>query len=133
MTKGDQTIAFLWLGDGSRDPDEITAMTGIAPTDITRAGEITFTRDGFVMRAETNSWTLESRLKGRHGVTADISDILEQLEPHWSAMVEVCREWDAHLSCFVPCHEEEALNLVPEMMERIVALNAFLTVRIYTD
>jgi Domain of unknown function (DUF4279) len=118
----------LWLGEGSFDPDDITAQIGLDPTVARRAGEIR----SYGGRQRRDQWGL--RVGPRDGIEIEplLDELHGQLVPRWSRLVAACSEGDLEPRIYCPVELKStltpSLRIEAATLEWIVALGAVLDI-----
>lgn len=81
------------------DPDEITAKVGIKPTKTWRVGDLVTPRA--IIRKKHNGWRVDSQVEDSIHLEDYIKSVLEQLQPGWLPLVELCKRYDSEIACVI--------------------------------
>lgn len=126
-----EIYAAFTLTGSTLDPVEITAKVGIPPTKTWRTGDLTSPKSKSIMRHEQNGWSLRSRLEKSAELEDHVKSVLEQLQPGWHSLVDVCSHYDAEIECVIYTSERPAIHFDRPMLEQIAKLNAEIDVDLY--
>jgi Domain of unknown function (DUF4279) len=116
---------------GDFNPDDITARTGIIPTDVRRIGEPMPHRAGRAW--DQSKWSLYSKLARSAAIEEHVDSVLEQLQPAWQSFVELGSEYEAQLECVIQMYEAQGggVYFSREVVQQAAALNAFIDIDSY--
>jgi Domain of unknown function (DUF4279) len=116
---------------GAFNPDEITAVVGIAPTKTHRAGDLISPRA--TMRYQNNVWRLDSSLDQSCDLEDHIKDVLERLQPGGAALINLCTQYAASIECVISSYggDRPAIAFSRDLLKQVTALNAEIGVDLY--
>jgi len=122
--------AFTLTGD-DLDPDTVTAVTQLTPSDTWRKGD-PFGRAG-VMRHERSGWSMKSSLPLDRELEDHIRNVLDGLRPRWSSVVPLTEIYATEIECVVKSYggDRPALHIDAEVLKSIADLNAALDIDLY--
>lgn len=128
-TRGDEVNAYYVL-HGHFDPDEITALVGIQPTDTWHIGEVTSSRSG--RRTDVARWKLQPRVASPVELEDRISAVLIALEPAFDRFCELGQRYEATIQCVVYAHGAQAgQHFEREHIRQAGLLNAAIDLDLY--
>jgi Domain of unknown function (DUF4279) len=81
------------------DPEEITATVGIIPSKTWRVGDLINPKAA--IRYQHNGWSLKSKLENSAELEDHIKSVLEQLQPGWVPLREICSRHYAEIACVI--------------------------------
>jgi hypothetical protein len=112
------------------EPEKITALLGIIPTKIWRVNDLVHPKAG--VRRKSNGWSLKSNLDQSADLDEHIKSIFEELQPSWQSLVEICKQYDALISCAVYRYQQiPAIDLDKDIVKKAAELNAGIDVDVY--
>jgi len=112
------------------EPEKITALLGIIPTKTWRVNDLVHPKAG--VRRKSNGWSLKSQLDKSAELDEHIKSIFEELQPSWQSLVEICKQYDALISCAVYRYQQiPAIDLDKDIVKKAAELNAGIDVDIY--
>lgn len=112
------------------EPEEITAKIGIKPTKTWKVGDLINSRG--TIRRKHNGWKLESKLEKSAELEEQIKSVLEQLQPSWQPLREICTQYDAEINCVIYTIKQiPAIHFDREIIEKVNQLNAAIDVDLY--
>ena len=122
------------MGDARLDPDEVTRLTGIAPTRSWRVGDRR-SRNGVELRPEEDSgWRFQLGPSFSIELPNQLEGLLEQFDPHVIGIRDLVSRPGAEVevSVHVVMAEQTPIGTFEHsLLERIVALGADLDVDLY--
>jgi Domain of unknown function (DUF4279) len=119
------------------DPEEITLITGIEPSKVTRAGESVSweskIRTGSVPKVKFNLWELKSDLDSLTEVNEQVSGLIQQLKPSWSEFVKLGDRYGGMFTCVIWDYSDTrpAIYFDQTTVKAIAELNAEIQVSVY--
>jgi Domain of unknown function (DUF4279) len=119
------------------DPEEITLITGIEPSKVTRAGESVSweskIRTGSVPKVKFNLWELKSDLDSLTEVNEQVSGLIQQLKPSWSEFVKLGDRYGGMFTCVIWDYSDArpAIYFDQTTVKAIAELNAEIQVSVY--
>jgi hypothetical protein len=121
----------LTLRSPDLDPEQITGVTGLAPTKTWRVGEPI--REGLLLRHKQSGWSIASGLPHSQELEDHVEALLRRLGSGWRALVDLGRRYDAEVDCAVYCYGgvRPAIHLSEEQLHRLAELNAALDIDLY--
>jgi hypothetical protein len=124
-------ISVLFELRGSElEPEKITALLGIIPTKTWRVNDLVHPKAG--VRRKSNGWSLKSQLDKSAELDEHIKWIFEELQPSWQSLVEICKQYDALISCAVYRYQQiPAIDLDKDIVKKAAELNAGIDVDVY--
>jgi hypothetical protein len=124
-------ISVLFELRGSElEPEKITALLGIIPTKTWRVNDLVHPKAG--VRRKSNGWSLKSQLDKSAELDEHIKSIFEELQPSWQSLVEICKQYDALISCAVYRYQQiPAIDLDKDIVKKAAELNAGIDVDVY--
>jgi hypothetical protein len=124
-------ISVLFELRGSElEPEKITALLGIIPTKSWRVNDLVHPKAG--VRRKSNGWSLKSQLDKSAELDEHIKSIFEELQPSWQSLVEICKQYDALISCAVYRYQQiPAIDLDKDIVKKAAELNAGIDVDVY--
>jgi len=124
-------ISVLFELRGSElEPEKITALLGIIPTKTWRVNDLVHPKAG--VRRKSNGWSLKSQLDKSAELDEHIKSIFEELQPSWQSLVEICKQYDALISCAVYGYQQiPAIDLDKDIVRKAAELNAGIDVDVY--
>jgi hypothetical protein len=127
--KSEISAAFTLTGFDS-DPEEITKILEILPTETCRVGDLI---GKSILRRKENAWVLKSQLEKTADLESHIKDVLARLQPSWQKLIEICSQYYAEISCVIYSTEAqgEAIHLDKEIIKCAFELNAEIDVDYY--
>ncbi|MGH2408971.1 MAG: DUF4279 domain-containing protein [Chloroflexota bacterium] len=127
--EADTRVWFSLYGDF--DPEQITAMIGMAPTESAKAGELVSEKTNY--RRPRSRWKIKSSMVGSVPLGEQVESILKTLEPRREKVAEVSLQYEAGFGCAVYIYDAQgpALHLESSIVERIAALHAYVDVDVY--
>ncbi len=112
------------------EPEKITALLGIIPTKSWRVNDLVHPKAG--VRRKSNGWSLKSQLDKSAELDEHIKSIFEELQPSWQSLVEICKQYDALISCAVYRYKQiPAIDLDKDIVRKAAELNAGIDVDVY--
>lgn len=129
--KESEIYAYFQLVGMEFDPDDITAKVGIKPTEIWRIGDLITSRG--TRRHKQNGWSVYSQVENSIHLEDYIKSVLEQLQPGWQSLVELCKRYDAEISCVIYYRSGSvpAIHFDKYLVEMAHQLNAEIDVDFY--
>jgi len=129
--KESEIYAYFQLVGMEFDPDDITAKVGIKPTEIWRIGDLISSRG--TRQHKQNGWSLYSKVEKSADLEDHIKSVLEQLQPGWQSLVELCKRYDAEISCVIYYRSGSvpAIHFDKYLVEMAHQLNAEIDVDFY--
>lgn len=126
-----EIYAYFQLIGMEFDPDEITTKVGIKPTEIWRIGDLITSRG--TRRHKQNGWSVYSQVQKSIYLEDYIKSVLEQLQPGWLPLVELCKRYDAEISCVIYYRSGSvpAIHFDKYLVEMAHQLNAEIDVDFY--
>ncbi|MDB9510391.1 DUF4279 domain-containing protein [Kamptonema animale CS-326] len=126
-----EIYAYFQLIGMEFDPDEITTKLGIKPTEIWRSGDLITSRG--TRRHKQNGWSVYSQVEKSIYLEDYIKSVLEQLQPGWLPLVELCKRYDAEISCVIYYRSGSvpAIHFDKYLVEMAHQLNAEIDVDFY--
>lgn len=126
-----EIYAYFQLIGMEFDPDEITTKLGIKPTEIWRIGDLITSRG--TRRHKQNGWSVYSQVEKSIYLEDYIKSVLEQLQPGWLPLVELCKRYDAEISCVIYYRSGSvpAIHFDKYLVEMAHQLNAEIDVDFY--
>jgi len=124
-------ISVLFELRGSElEPEKITALLGIIPTKTWRVNDLVHPKAG--VRRKSNGWSLKSQLDKSAELDEHIKSIFEELQPSWQSLVEICKQYDALISCAVYRYQQiPSIYFDKDIVRKTAELNAQIDVDIY--
>ena len=120
----------LELRGSELEPEKITALLGIIPTKTWRVKDLVHPKAG--VRRKSNGWSIKSQLDKSAELDEHIKSIFEELQPSWQSLVEICKQYDALISCAVYRYQQiPAIDLDKDIVKKAAELNAGIDVDIY--
>ena len=126
--RDERYVWFVLVGDF--DPDEITRVTGLTPSEIRRIGDKP--RPG-AAALKNSSWSIESGLAPSDEFHEHVDDLLGRLRPGWSALRALGGAHEAHVEAAIYCRQAQGplLQVSPAHGAAIAELGATLGFDIY--
>ena len=126
-----EIYAYFMLTGMEFDPDEVTAKVSIKPTETWRKGDLISTRG--TRRHKQNGWSVYSKIEKYADLEEHINSVLEQLQPGWIPLRELCKVCEAEISCVIYYRSGSvpAINFDKYIVEKIHQLNATIDVDFY--
>ncbi|WP_334840512.1 DUF4279 domain-containing protein [Nostoc sp.] len=123
------SAAFTLTGFDS-DPEEITKILEILPTETCRVGDVI---GKSILRRKQNAWVLKSQLEKTANLENHIKDVLARLKPSWQKLVEICSKYDSEISCVIYSVEAqgEVISFDKEIIKSAFEFNAEIDVDYY--
>jgi len=124
-------ISVLFELRGSElEPEKITALLGIIPTKTWRVNDLVHPKAG--VRRKSNGWSLKSQLDQSADLDEHIKSIFEELQPSWQSLVEICKQYDAMISCTVYRYKlTPSIYFDKDIVRKTAELNAQIDVDLY--
>ena len=124
-------ISVLFELRGSElEPEKITALLGIIPTKTWRVNDLVHPKAG--VRRKSNGWSLKSQLDKSAELDEHIKSIFEELQPSWQSLVEICKQYDAMISCTVYRYKlTPFIYFDKDIVRKTAELNAQIDVDLY--
>jgi Domain of unknown function (DUF4279) len=129
------SASFSLCGD-ALDPDAITAVTGLEPTDSHRKGDTHGTPPRRVGSYRSGYWSIDSDLDDLDSLESHIESLLVKLEPVTAALRSVCATWQlaAKFSCaHWTADFESGFELSAQTLGRMSALGAGFWAYVYSQ
>ncbi len=124
-----EICAYFSLNGFACEPDEITQMIGLTPTDTWKAGDL---RGRSIRRHETSGWRLRSRLDEPLWIERHVQDVIAQLTPKWPDVVHLCLQYQAMINCVCSIYDASpVIHFGRETIKRVAELNAWIDVDYY--
>ena len=100
-TSAESNGILLWyyLSGTDLNPDEITELTGIAPTTTWRQGDLT--HPAGKLRHTDNGWGVKSLQPESAPLGEHVVSIVDVLKPSWNELVQLGPRFEAQFSCSV--------------------------------
>ena len=119
------------LVDATLDPDRVTSLLGIQPTEIWRAGELRGKSP--LLRHVNNGWVLSSGLPVTSGLEEHTKALLDQIEPAWDAAVALGDQFYAEFAYAVYSYggDRPAIHFDSETVRRAAELHAAFDVDLF--
>ena len=113
------------------EPEEITAKVGIIPSEIWRVGDLISQRA--TIRHKHNGWSVNSKLEKSADLEDHVQSVLEQLQPGWLSLVELCKRYYAEIECviYIVGDDRPAIHFDKHIMQQVAELNAEIDVDLY--
>jgi hypothetical protein len=114
------------------DPEEITKIVGVSPTDVWRIGDKITNRS--TLKRKENGWRLKSNLEQTSDLDAHIKNVLERLKPGWGKLRELGLQYYAEISCVIYCYDPQSpvIHFDKEIIKAAIELNAEIDVDYYS-
>ncbi|MCA1597678.1 MAG: DUF4279 domain-containing protein [Chloroflexi bacterium] len=120
MANVDNATTSLSITARDLDHDAVTALLGCAPTRSFRAGDIRSTR-GPDQRWKHGGWFLETTLDREADISAQITDLLDQVTQDVTVWQQIAERFSARIFCGVFMEREnEGFSLDPDVLARLV-------------
>jgi Domain of unknown function (DUF4279) len=122
----------LSLAEFKCDPDEISTLLGIVPTETWRVDELINPRG--TLRYQYNGWALKSQLDTSAGLEEHMESLLKQLEPQWEIFTELGNCYDIEFSCVIYMEfgdQVPAIHFNKDILQKVANLNAEIDVDLY--
>jgi len=114
----------------SCDPDDITRVLGVRPTDVWRRGD---TIPPSTRRRVSNGWRLESSLPRDRSLEEHVTTILDRVSPSLHSLQELTTRPEIELACAVYFgNQAPEMYLAPPLLARIAQFGASLDVDLYS-
>ncbi|MBC6481736.1 MAG: DUF4279 domain-containing protein [Hormoscilla sp. GM7CHS1pb] len=115
---------------GEFDPEEITNKVGIIPSETWRMGELIHPKG--TIRHQQNGWSLKSKLEKSAELEDHVKYVLEQLQPGWIPLAELCTQHDAEIDCVIYVNGQvTAIHFDKRIIDLVNKLNAEIDVDLY--
>lgn len=126
-----EIYAYFSLIGIDLDPEEITAKVGIKPTKTWRVGDLVSPRA--TIRKKYSGWSVYSQVENSIHLEDYIKSVLEQLQPGWRSLVELCKVYKAEISCVIYYRSGSvpAIHFDKYLVEMAHQLNAEIDVDFY--
>jgi len=124
-----EIYAYFLLNGFECEPDEITNLMGVNPSETWAAGELI---GKSILRRKTNGWRLKSRLDEPIWLERHVQDVIAQLTVHWPDIVQLCLQYEAMVNCVCRVYDTfPAIHFGRETVRRVAELNAWIDVDCY--
>ena len=126
-----EIYAYFMLTGMEFDPDEVTAKVSINPTESWRKGDLISARG--TRRHKENGWSVYSKIEKSADLEEHINSVLEQLQPGWSDLRELCKFYAAEIACVIYYRSGSvpAIHFDKSIVEKVHQLNAEIDVDFY--
>jgi hypothetical protein len=94
-----EVYAYSALRGADLDPDQITSLTGLTPSDGWRPGDVVSARTG--RRRAEGGWRIASQVPRHLPLHEHVQEVFRRLLPGWNALIELTTRYEAELSCDV--------------------------------
>jgi len=123
--------AFFTLTGLDFEPSEITAKVGIMPSKTWKIGDSIDPRAS--IRRKHNGWSVKSQLEKSADLEDHIKSVLEQLQPGWLSLIELCKSYYAEIECviYIVGDDRPAIHFDKHILQQIGELNAEIDVDLY--
>jgi hypothetical protein len=120
--KSEVSASYL-LTNFECDPDKISEILEIQPTEICRKGELI---GKTILRHKQNSWELKVQISNSDDLDEHITELFNKLSPVWEKVINLNKLYYAEISCVVYSYESQGpgLHLDNKKLSQIVELNA---------
>jgi Domain of unknown function (DUF4279) len=128
-TLGNEVTVSLTLTSTEGSPEDVTARTGLQPTESWRTGD----RIGKTVRLYTmNGWSLSSGLDSSAELDDHLRALLDLVEPVRPALSELSTRWELEVSCALYAREYvPACHFDRETIRRLASIGAEIDVDFY--
>ncbi|HLO89414.1 MAG TPA: DUF4279 domain-containing protein, partial [Nostocaceae cyanobacterium] len=127
-----EIYAYFLLCYFECDPEEITKIVGVSPTDVWRIGDKITNRS--TLKRKKNGWRLKSNLEQTADLDAHIRNVLERLKPGWEKLRELGLQYYAEISCVIYNYEAQVpvMHFDKEIIKAAAELNAEIDIDYYS-
>ncbi len=121
MSDPDEFYAYFTITGDDLDPDEITKLVGVSPTDSWKKGDVN-PRNG--RERKFGRWSLYSRLARSEEFEAHITDVLAQLDQNSDGFKKVSQAYKGHMQLVGYFHSSyPGLYFTPETVQGLAKYN----------
>lgn len=125
------TVSLRFFGD-DLDPEELTSLLRVSPTNQQRRGDILEGQSGRQRTARQGSWRLQAIPRAPGDVNAQIREILQQVTDDLSIWQSLTRRFRADLFCGLFMSDyNQGLELSTDVMCAVGARNLSVGLDIY--
>lgn len=112
-------VSLSFFGD-DLDPDEVTAILGLAPTFGVRRDGVWLTNSGVEKIAKTGSWRLVTEHRQPGDLDGQIADLLEDLSKDLAAWNDLSQRFGGRLFCgLFMASTNDGVRLMPNTLRQI--------------
>jgi hypothetical protein len=124
------SAAYL-LTDFECEPDQISEVLGIQPTEICKKGELISKGS---RRHKQNAWELKIQIPDSEDLDEHIAELLNRLSQVWEKVINLNKLYYAEISCVVYSYEAQGpgLHLDKKTLKQIAELNAEIDLDYYS-
>ncbi|MEG3898838.1 MULTISPECIES: DUF4279 domain-containing protein [unclassified Microcoleus] len=126
-----EIYAYFMLTGMEFEPEEVTAKVSINPTETWRKGDLINPRG--TRRHKENGWSVYSQIEKSADLEEHINSVLEQLQPGWVPLLELCKCYAAEIACVIYYRRGSvpAIHFAPDIVAQAAKLNAEIDVDFY--
>lgn len=115
------------------EPEEICKKVGITPSKTWKASDLIYPKA--TIRRKQNGWSVKLKLDEKSSLYLEdhIRSVIEQLEPGWLPLIEICKKYDAEINCVIYAvgDERPAVHFDKEIVDKAAKLNAEIDIDLY--
>ena len=126
-----EIYAYFALIGTDLSPEEVTEKVGIKPSKTWKIGDLIHSKA--TIRKKYNGWRVDSQLSKSDDLESHIKSVMEQLQPGWLSLVEVCKHCKVEISCVIYYRSGSipAIHFDKYIVEKVHQLNAAIDVDFY--
>lgn len=123
--------AALVLRGQALDPDKVSRLAGIAPSQSWRVGDLRVPQA--TIRHNDNGWFLKSEVPASASLEEHVRDVLRRIEPAWPVFVDLGARHTAVIECVVWSYggDRPAITFTPDIVRQAAELHAAIDVDLY--
>lgn len=123
--------AYFRLSGQNLEPEDITALVGVIPTNSWRTGDLIDPR--LKKRRKYNAWIVESQLDKSAELDEHIKAVFEKLQPGWESLVKISPQFDTFICGVIYAYSYiPAINFDKYIIQKAGELNAGIDVDLYS-
>ncbi|WP_071777210.1 DUF4279 domain-containing protein [Coleofasciculus chthonoplastes] len=137
-SKTNEIYAYFRLSGVDLDPDEITKIVGVKPTQTWKTGDVVVRSRGKPTIRKFSVWKVKSKLAPSEELDPTreleihIESVFEQLQPGWQQLAQISYQYEALICCVVYAYSHvPAISFNQQIIHKASELSAGIDLDMY--
>lgn len=138
MSKANEIYAYFQLSGVNLDPNEITSIVGVKPTQAWKKGDLVVRPRGKDTIRKFSAWKVKSQLSSSEALDPTreleiyVESVFEQLQPGWQQLAQIGFQYEALICCVVYAYSHmPAIYFNQQIIQKASELSAGIDVDMY--